>query len=48
MKNKKRVMLHVRDHSLIILTLPLSDDTKKTRIWDCYTLEVAVFTCITC
>jgi hypothetical protein len=37
------VKLHIRDHGLVVLPLTFVDDTEKTRVRDCYTLEVAVF-----
>ena len=37
--------LHIRDHSLVVLTLALGHDTEKTGVGYCYTLEVAVFSC---
>jgi hypothetical protein len=39
-------ILHIRNHSLIVLALTLGDNAEETRIGDCYALEVAVLACV--
>jgi hypothetical protein len=40
----RRGGLNIRNHSMIVLALTLSDDVKQARIRYCYALQVAMFT----
>jgi hypothetical protein len=43
-EREREAILHIRNHSLIILALTLGDDIEKTRIRNSDALEITMFT----